>query len=225
MVVRRYRDPHDGDHLRLRIRSPDSTPAATIAAITDWAQHLRYNGVISRLVFDTYCPELGRYGTGAALEAAEAVFVTDSQLVSAQLRAQVEHPQTLAVINMVDIARGFLGHETAHQWLVNHPTDPPQSTLDRQVAERAIRLAQHTLPELDQCPASVADAWQQRATALAAYRTRLTDEDNPSAVLESMLHMHHNRALGIDPASEHLCRTLARRAALSWTAQHRDCPQ
>jgi hypothetical protein len=40
-------------------------------------------------------------------------------------------------------------------------------------------------------------------------------------VVESLLHMHHNRALGIDPDGERACRRLARQAALAWRARQR----
>lgn len=43
-----------------------------------WAEWLRDDSLISRLVFRAYRPELGRYGDGAALDAAAAVFVADS---------------------------------------------------------------------------------------------------------------------------------------------------
>jgi thiopeptide-type bacteriocin biosynthesis protein len=75
----------------------------------------------------------------------------------------------------------------------------------------------------------VSDAWAARADALAAYHRHLTadtDSDNSTgvgadvdAVLESLLHMHHNRALGIDPGHERSCRRLARQTAVAWHAR------
>jgi lantibiotic biosynthesis protein len=49
----------------------------------------------------------------------------------------------------------------------------------------------------------------------------LPPEANLDVVLESLLHMHHNRAIGIDQDSERVCRRLARQAALTCRARIR----
>lgn len=218
----RYRDPHDADHLRLRIRTADPTRRTTImSAVSDWVHCLRHQGLVGRLVFDTYYPEVGRYGHGPTMTAAEDVFVADSCVVSAQLRdlpATIIHPTVLMVVNMVDIARGFLGNDAAMCWLMNHPTSP--STVDRVVAEDAIRLAHSILPDIPHCPRAVAEAWHVRFEALATYRELLSPDMSADAVLESLLHMHHNRAFGIDPNHENSCRRLARNAALARRARN-----
>lgn len=218
----RYHSPHETDHLRLRIRTGREHYAACAAAVGEWAQRMRQAGMVGRLVIDTYYPETGRYGHGAALEAAEEVFAADSQAVSAGLRnlpATAVHPTALAVVSMVDIVRGFLGDlADAMDWLAARPA-PAAPAPDRAVADQAVRLARlSTLPELPGWPGEVDQAWQARADALASYRTRLPPDD-VDAVLESLLHMHHNRAIGIDPDSERTCRRLARQAALTWRAQ------
>lgn len=83
----RYRSPHETDHLRLRLRIPDRERyGAYAAAVGDWARRLRRDGVAGRLVFDSYQPEVGRYGHGVAMDAAEDVFVADSRAVAAGLR-------------------------------------------------------------------------------------------------------------------------------------------
>ncbi|WP_146060379.1 lantibiotic dehydratase C-terminal domain-containing protein [Amycolatopsis sp. CA-128772] len=67
---------------------------------------------------------------------------------------------------------------------------------------------------------AAAGPWRARAAALADYRTRLGADADLDAVLESLLHMHHNRAAGIDRDGENTCRRLARHAAFAWNAQH-----
>lgn len=220
----RYRTPHETDHLRLRIRTPDREHyGAYGAAVGEWAQRLRHEGLARRLVFDTYYPETGRYGHGAAMEAAEAAFAADSQVVSAQLRhlpATVIHPTALVAVNMVDIIRGFFGClADAMEWLATRPV-PAATAADRTVAGQAVRLAQRsTLGNLPGWPGDVAGAWQVRAATLASYRWQLPSDADTDAALESLLHMHHNRAIGIDPDGEMTCRRLARQAALTWQAQ------
>ncbi len=56
----RYRDPQDPDHLRLCIRATDPEEYSTCAtAVGAWTSQLRREGVVRRLVLDTYYPEIG----------------------------------------------------------------------------------------------------------------------------------------------------------------------
>lgn len=213
----RYRSAHETDHLRLRVRTPSSEDAAACAqVVARWADRLRGEQLAGPLAFDTYHPETGRYGTGTAMEAAEKVFTTDSAAVAAQLRhlpASAVDPAALTVWGMVDTVRGFLGPEQAMQWLASQPVSAGRPA-DRTTAGEAVRLAQRHSP--DSLPGQVAAAWRARTKALAAYAAVLPDGMNTDAVLESLLHMHHNRARGIDRNGEGVCRRLARQAALAW---------
>lgn len=217
----RYRSPQEADHIRLRIRLPgDGSAAPVMAAIGQWAGRLHASGLTGRLAFDSYWPETGRYGTGPAMRAAEEVFAADSRAVASGLRrlpASRLHPVALAAISMVSIVGGFLGgHAAAMGWLAK-PTAPAPPA-DRDAARQAIAGAGALAPGgLPGWPPSVAAAWHDRWHALAAYRRALPAPDFDD-VLESLLHMHSNRAFGIDPDTERTCRRLARRAALSWQA-------
>ncbi|MEU6708630.1 lantibiotic dehydratase [Streptomyces wuyuanensis] len=217
----RYRSPHETDHLRLRLRIPSTGEYATVAAaVARWAEQLRAGAMAGRLVLDTYSPEIGRYGQGAALEAAEVVFAADSVAVAAGLRhvpGTLVHPTALVAAGMVDIARGFLGANAAMDWLANQPA--PTAATDRAVADQALRLARLDTPlDLPGSNGDVAGTWARRAVALAHYRSQLADDAEVSSILESLLHMHHNRALGPDRLSEKACRHLARQAARAWRA-------
>jgi len=89
------------------------------------------------------------------------------------------------------------------------------------VTEQAIRLATDvsTLRESPGWAGSVDQAWQARADALAVYRKQLPLDTNMDVVPESLLHMHHNRAIGINSDSERTCRRLARQATFTWRAR------
>lgn len=222
----RYRTPEQTDHLRIRIRLPGPGQFGEYAAAAGrWAARLRACGLASKLVLDTYTPETGRYGTGPALEAAEAVFIADSSLVAAgllHLRGGID-PVALAAVNMTSIAVGFLGTHAAASWLLAGPASTGTAT-GRAVADNAIDLATRIAFDsgaggLDGWPGTVTAAWRARNTALDAYRQVQPASADLGVITESLLHMHHNRARGIDRDGEAACRRLARRAALAWQAR------
>ncbi|MFI5729264.1 lantibiotic dehydratase [Kribbella sp. NPDC051587] len=219
----RYRSPRETDHLRLRLRVKNPAQSTRLlVAISASAQRLRDEGKIGRLVVDTYFPETGRYGGGAAMPSAEAVFVADAQLVAAQLK-QLPYtaidPSGLAAVNMIGILEGFFGDmASACAWLVdNRP--PVDALADRILTHVVVRLTRSGLPlSIPRWNNELSSAWQQRANALATYREQLPADTHVNDVLESLLHMHHNRAIGIDREGEAVCRRLARQAAVAWSA-------
>ncbi|MFF0106105.1 lantibiotic dehydratase [Streptomyces hirsutus] len=216
----RYRTPHDLDHLRLRIRtrSPGQYAAYT-ELVAAWAAGLRRDGLSSRLVFDTYTPETGRYGPGAAMRRAEAVFTADSAYALAALQGRGAGSiggSALAAVGMVDIACGLLGPEKGMRWLADRPA--PTARVERGLSDQAIELVRRTTPRARGWGEALAHAWRHRAAALALYRENLEAGMDLDSVLESLLHMHHNRLRGPDREDEAICRRLARQSAVAWTA-------
>ncbi|WP_406308085.1 lantibiotic dehydratase [Streptomyces griseoaurantiacus] len=216
----RYRAPHDLDHLRLRIRtrSPGQHTAYT-ELVARWATGLRREGLTSRLVFDTYTPEIGRYGPSAALRSAEAVFTADSAYTLAALQglgADLIDGRALAAVGMVDIACALLGPDEGMRWLTNRPAPPAH--VERGVSDQAIDLVRRTTPRARGWGDALAQAWHRRAVALALYRERIAESMGLDSVLESLLHMHHNRLRGLDREDERICRHLARQSAVAWAA-------
>ncbi|WP_406197028.1 thiopeptide-type bacteriocin biosynthesis protein [Kitasatospora sp. NBC_01560] len=199
-----------------------------------WADGLRRAGLVSGLQWDTYRPETGRYGTGAAMAAAEAVFAADSAAALAQLALTAAgaphphphphpHPQTVTAASFVDIAASFTGGTGAGaRWLIDRIPKLPVPAANQHLTGETLRLtgpdgaALRSLPGGDRTAA----AWAARCTALAAYRDHVAASALPTdAVLASLLHMHHIRMHGPDEDSERACQRLARAAALSWTAR------
>lgn len=224
----RYRGPRETDHLRLRIHTPNlAGHAHALVTVGGWAQRLREAGKIERLVVDTYHPETGRYGTGDALAAAERVFVADSHAVTTQLRHLPERViprRGLVALNMLATVHGFLGDpDTAIRWLLDRAAPGPLGP-DRDALRQAVTFLGPDGPEVSGLPDSVARTWRTRAGALNQYRAALPVTTDLDTVLESLLHMHHNRLVGIDRAGETGCRRLARHAALAWAA-HRRAPR
>ncbi|WEH16436.1 lantibiotic dehydratase [Streptomyces sp. VNUA24] len=222
----RYNDPDS--HLRLRLRLPNPNAFGEVAQhVAAWAGELRAEGLLQRIQWDTDEPETGRYGTGPTLDAAEQVFAADSAAALAQMALPIPDSLRPAVTaaSFVDIADAFLGSPAdGRAWLTTNLLKNDGEATTRDVLSVAIHLsapgpdhaALRALPNGEHLVAT----WALRRAALIAYRQALEAHGaDPSAVLPSLLHMHHNRAAGIAPDSEAICRRLARAAALSWTAR------
>ncbi|MEV4557190.1 lantibiotic dehydratase [Kitasatospora sp. NPDC049285] len=220
----RHTDPEP--HLRLRI--PVSAVAAWSLAserIGRWAEQMREEGLLTRMELDTYLPESGRYGRGAALRAAEEFFALDSRAALAQIayqRATSTDPATVTAASMLDLATGLLGPEAGHAWLLERVPRRSEIALPRSASRLAAELAAR--PDrlaLTEEGRALASEWEVRAKKLADYRRALgrDGELEPADVLGSLLHLHHARAVGLNPASERTCHRLARAAALTLTAR------
>jgi thiopeptide-type bacteriocin biosynthesis protein len=211
-----YQDPH-GQHLRVRLLLPDpDAAAAAVRPVGRWAARLRAEGLLDRIQLDTYQPETGRYGAGAAMAAAEQVFAADSHVAVVQRQAAIQTTvpaDALAAAGLVDLAASFLDDQaTAMRWLITHlPHEPIPG--GRGMRTAALRLADPTSAE-----AAVQTAWEQRREALASYRAEVAAQQDPTLVLPSLLHLHHVRMFGVDPDRERLGRHLTRAVAMHWSA-------
>ncbi|MEH1124849.1 lantibiotic dehydratase [Micromonospora sp. CPCC 206061] len=231
----RYRDADRLDpHLRLRIRlaSPDGFGLAA-RLVSTWADRLHRAGLLREVRYPTSYSETGRWGSGAALRAAERVFAADSRAVLAQLR-QADRPdrQALIAAHTVAITIAYLGDTTAGmRWLIHQlPAAAPQAPVPRPVFDKAVRISNpdHGWAALRAAPggAAIVDAWRPREEALATWRAQL-DVPGPDAAginrddaLRHILHGHYIRAYGVDFDDEPACLHLARAAAQAWTATH-----
>jgi lantibiotic biosynthesis protein len=216
----RYRNREETDHLRLRIAAGHGQAAHRAAALAAWVRDLRARRLCARCALDTYYPEVGRYGGGECMRAAEAVFAADSAVAIAQLRQPPGiDPVALAVLGMLDIAAAFSGGlEQGAQWLTDRRL-PPGKAASRATARTVTTLARNgELSSFGTLPGDLAPLWRHRAETVAAYRKTLDSNANFTHVLESLLHIHHNRYLGIDRDGEATCRRLARQAALAQCA-------
>ncbi|MFD8592475.1 lantibiotic dehydratase [Streptomyces sp. NPDC059637] len=213
----RYLTPTDTDHLRLRVRAADPEQHGTLThTIGQWAAQLRGRGLIADAVLTSYRPEIGRYGPGRAMEAAERLFAADSRFVAALITAG-EGGQAATAVSMVDLALGFLGPEKGLRHLVARRA--PSRPVDRFVTTLVQQGVQAGDPAGRAWSSAVAEIWRQRAKALADYRKTLPGELGPAAVLDSLLHMHHNRMRGVGRDDEAVCRQLARQAAVAALAR------
>ncbi len=225
----RYEDPEPHLRLRIRLRGADAF-GETARRVGAWVAGLRRLGLVGRVQLDTYYPETGRFGGGAAMAVAESVFAADSAAAIAQLtytgRGDAPRQHAIIAASLVDLATSFTGGiGEGMRWLVDHVSKAPIPAPDREVHDQAIRLANphdgwaalRAIPGGDH----IATTWARRRTALGAYRDTLvaSGESTPEVVLLDLLHLHHVRMTGLCPDTERACVRLARAAALSWTVR------
>jgi lantibiotic biosynthesis protein len=222
--VRRHRDlihPESPQHIAVYLRLPDAGDFAKAAAeLAAFAAGLQARGLPGDLTLTSFYEQPGRYGHGAALEAAERVLAADTRAAITQiiLAASSGVPgQAIAAASMAQLAAAF-GPDPAAGYraltaCLPHRTGPVDRALLRQ-ASRLADPADHfaALRELPGGGAAAA-AWATRDLALAAYRQALASQRDPGTVLRTLLHEHHMRALGLDPQFEQLTGRLARAAA------------
>ncbi|GIJ60071.1 lantibiotic dehydratase [Virgisporangium aurantiacum] len=216
----RYVDPLP--HLRLRFHGdPSVLNGAVLPMLHDWAAELCAAGLAGRLALDAYEPETVRYGGPDALEAAERAFAADSDAVLAQVRACDAGldlaPDLLAAANYVDLLRA-LDVPDWTGWLLDEFPEGRHHAAFRRIRREALRLVDATgdAPALSDVEGGVAirTAWQRRVPAFAAYgrRLRALGDTERGTALAALLHMHHNRLVGIDPESEARSLAIARGA-------------
>ncbi|MVZ99056.1 lantibiotic dehydratase [Actinomadura sp. LD22] len=223
---RRMAHPEDDQYLALYLQLTDAAMYGRVAAaVHDWAADLHRRRLLADISFTTYRPQTGRYGHGSAMHAAHAVFATDSSAALAQLNAANRsgiEPQVLAAVSMIDLALSFTASPgQCFDWLIQHlPRDA--GPIDRSLAQQCHDLAA-ALTEPDADAAAIRplpggpdliSAWTARRIALTNYRAALKSQRDPLTVLRSLLHLHHVRAVGVDPDLERLTGHLVRSAAL-----------
>ncbi|WP_455357190.1 lantibiotic dehydratase [Streptomyces sp. SYSU K217416] len=224
----RFRDPDQ--HLRLRIALPHAGAFAEAArTVSAWADELRGAGLLADLRYPTSYREMGRWGSGAAWDAAEDVFRADSRAILAQLaQPRRPHQRTLVAAHTVAIASAFLGSAAAGmRWLIDHIPPAAPAPVPRPQFTDAVRLADPSdnwaalrgVP----CGEAIVSAWPDRDAALTAYRPHLPSPDTQGIavddVLTSLLHVHFVRHVAVNFPEEEVCLYLARAAALAWTAR------
>lgn len=224
----RFRDPDQ--HLRLRITLSDPAAfAETIRTISTWADELRALGLLSDLRYPTSYREMGRWGSGAAWDAAEDVFRADSRAVVTQFgQPQRPHQRALVAAHSIAIAGAFLGSaEAGMRWLIDHIPRTAPTPLPRAQLAEAVRLSDPSggWSALRGVPGgeAIVNAWGDREAALVAYRHQIPGPDTQGIsaddVLSSLLHVHFVRHVAVDFSEEAACLYLTRAAAMAWMSR------
>jgi thiopeptide-type bacteriocin biosynthesis protein len=214
----RYSDPDP--HLRLRFRGPPARLLTDLLpALSAWATELMAAGQCLRFSFDTYERELERYGGGAGMEVAEAVFGADSRAVAAlvqllhQRRVALDRT-ALAVLTVDDLLAGLGLSEAARlAWCREVALgwhEAGDEYRRRKVALRALLgdLRQQTVEPQG---ARLAEILAERRAALApcaARLARLAEHGELHLPLtrlcQSFVHLHCNRLVGSSRTDEQM---------------------
>ncbi|WP_409495986.1 lantibiotic dehydratase [Amycolatopsis sp. cmx-11-12] len=222
---RRHRQmgrPDDDQYLVLYLRLPQPSAYGSAGErLAEWASTLRSERLLSHFALTTHEPQTGRYGHGSAMERAYDVFAADSAAALAQIDLAFRigtHPQAVAAASFVDLAVNFAGSvQSGSDWLLREVRQV-HGRLDPALRVRTLKLVDPdgTWASLRSLPGGekVVTAWQHRAVTLGAYREALAEQRDPLTVLPSLLHLHHIRAVGVDPALERVTGRLARASAL-----------
>ncbi|MFJ1751666.1 lantibiotic dehydratase [Kitasatospora sp. NPDC088134] len=206
----RYRDPDP--HLRLRLHGdPDTLNGQVLPALTRQLRRLIGSGALRTVALDTYRPETDRYLGPEALADAERLFRTDSR--AALLIARARRGGAASVPDEVLAAVGHavlldsLGDWDWCAWvdhLFDKSADHRAHQRHRALTDRLIRpgdAARHAAEHLN-IPA-LAPLWtEDPAPRDFGRRLLAAPEADRDEALMSLLHMHHNRHFGIDPAAE-----------------------
>jgi lantibiotic biosynthesis protein len=221
----RYSDPDP--HLRIRFRGkPDVLLNRLMAQVCSWASSLVADGLCTHFGFDTYEREVERYGGEAGVELAEDLFAIDSRAAAALLGLERDLPTidryALAVLS-VDASLAALGLGSADR--LAHYRVAALSRADGQEYRRRQALLRRLIgrrPTAEPGAAALERTLDDRRRALEPIAARLEALARDRALcqvkatlLSDYLHMHCNRLLGSDPASERLVLQLARRTAES----------
>ncbi|WP_433869238.1 thiopeptide-type bacteriocin biosynthesis protein [Saccharopolyspora sp. CA-218241] len=178
--------------------------------VEEWARDLRERGLLNGLRWETYYPEVGSFGSGEAMAAAEAVFAADSAAAIEQLdlvERGAADGSAVTAASIVDLVDGF-HPEAGSRWLAEHLRFDRTAHPRRHAYQEAVRLTQHG-PEL--LGERVSAAWAARRDAVHHLRKCLTSTD---AALTALIRAHQRRT-----AQGDVCARLARSAAATRAAK------
>ncbi len=162
----RYADPDF--HIRLRFRTVPEAVPRLVALLGAAAAPAVASGRLARLVYDTYLPEVERYGGPEAIGIAEAVFSHDSDAALALVRA------SSGASPLREVPRDLAALAGIHRLLADAgmPLDDRMPLLERVLGDVPAAVRHARSMEFRQCRAAVtrmlADAEDDASRALSS---------------------------------------------------------
>ncbi|PBC76053.1 thiopeptide-type bacteriocin biosynthesis protein [Streptomyces sp. TLI_235] len=224
----RYADPHP--HLRVRWKgAPDALTRHLLPEVTRFASRLTGEGLVSRLVIDTYDRELERYGGTEGTDVSEEIFCADSRAVMRLLaEAGPAHRSAdlteLVAVTTDDLLSGLgLSAEDRLRWYSDQARQfyrqaRRQGGEDYRVHQQRLRALLGTPEGPALLRNAAAEILRERRTALADAAARLSElaatgrlAAAPDRLFGSYVHLHCNRLLaGRRPSEGRLVQVLQR---------------
>ncbi|MCT9139772.1 lantibiotic dehydratase [Streptomyces violarus] len=208
----RYQDPDP--HLRLRLHGASyELVQYVLPKLHTFLEMLRDERLLGRWVLDTYEPEFQRYGGAELIRGAESLFSLDStsaiyQISAAAGRQLTVPDEVLAAANYA-LSLEALGEWKWWEWAAtaypNHDEQRKYYRTVRDLARTWIRPG-HALETYTERSGSdfVRRIWCD-AKEVRAYGRALLGEvpsERRDSALRGILHMQHNRLIGIHPEKE-----------------------
>ena len=197
----RYHDPER--HLRVRIHLEELSQLGNVLSIlSERGLHWIEEGVIKKIVHDSYEREIERYGGGELIETVEALFCADSEAICLLLKFLEKNALSEIVgyvLSVITLLNGFkLTIEEKIALLGSRKDDASQLKGFREYKNQLVKL----IPELENNPvfcecASIRTPIQNLFLA----KTRKLDSLRLFDIYNHIVHMHCNR-LGCDLTQE-----------------------
>ncbi|ARU63618.1 hypothetical protein CBW65_23330 [Tumebacillus avium] len=222
----RYVD--DGPHIRLRFQGePQRIGAELMPRLHHWALELQKEGLISHLTFDTYDPEIERYGGPQLMKTVESLFAADSIATAQWLFGKRFQKMSLTLdqvgaVSVIDYLENFgLSFSEAFRWLdMRFPHKEQQEAFrrDRKLLMSIANSADdwgglRAHPEGEAIYAGLQlrrDAVRRYAEEVRATGSAGELYNDPNNIIASVIHLHLNRLLGTDRKREKGIMVLAR---------------
>lgn len=213
----RYGNSNERDHLRIRVATTHvgNEVGKLVDKISTWANMLRSEKQVAEWTFGSYCPEVGRYGS---IDEAESIFCRDSKFVTRFLiekNVNEGSPLTFCAVSMIDLVVSYYGGwYKASKWFQNVKLLP--SRLDSKEVKIIGDIMRSKDPFREFFTTDQRRDLESRGRAISEYARTIESLDALESKLRSLLHMHHNRLIGVDRESEVACLRLARHGMAAW---------
>lgn len=220
----RYSD--EGAHLRIRFHGDAANLVQEgIPKLYQWAKGLQQEGLLSRMVIDSYDPEIERYGGKSLISAAERLFCQDSLMVTEWIRnkqlglLEMDY-DFFGIVSVIDMLNNF-GYSLSESmdWLIPGSSHKEYLDLYRKYRTKLLGWVE---PGLIKAPDNadrtlVTNLLDARSASIRDYAERVQMMDlqgsllnHPQYLVRSMIHMHVNRLVGTDRVREMKILTMAR---------------
>lgn len=215
-------------HIRIRLKGdPDLLVAKGIPSIYQWANTMKKEGLLNRMVIDTYDPEIERYGGSDLISSAETFFSKDSEAVARYLglrrfeRIDISE-ELFGALSVIDILEGFsLSFIEQLNWLNDSVNYKEYKAEFKQMKSELLRYGNTddnwANLQKDEKGQTLFSLMNIRKEALSIYADKVNEANRQGLLanhiddlIGSVIHMHINRLIGVDRTRETKIITLAR---------------